>query len=198
MLIFFLFVIILIVFILISSIGIEIKNFNISNCYKIENKMGLFFQIYVLKKIKILSFKTNISKIKDVYTKDQYNIKKINKTIKLIGIKKNIIDKFKFKKLNLDINIGVGDTILTAYLIAILSTIFSIYLSKYIEGKVQENNFQITPIYNEKVQYKISLNCIISIKMVHIIYIIYLIMKKRRDEKYVRTSNRRTYESGYE
>ena len=58
--------------------------------------------------------------------------------------------------------------------------------------------YDIKPIYKDKNLYEISLNCIIEVKMVHIINMIYKIVKKRRSDKNERTSNRRAYDNSDE
>jgi hypothetical protein len=66
------------------------------------------------------------------------------------------------------------------------------------EFQKQKHKYTITPVYADKNIIKINLNCIIKIKMIHIICVLYILMKKRRVEKHERTSNRRTYDYSYE
>ncbi len=55
------------------------------------------------------------------------------------------------------------------------------------------------PIYEDKNRIKLILNCIIQVKLVHIISIIYYVVKKRKEKrKYERASNRRSYDYSYE
>lgn len=67
-------------------------------------------------------------------------------------------------------------------------------------NKIEKNyKYQITPIFQNKNLYKINLNCIIQLKMVHIINVIYIFSKKGRSDKNERTaSNRKSYGYSYE
>lgn len=60
-----------------------------------------------------------------------------------------------------------------------------------------KTEFRIIPLYNFGNSIKFNLNCIISVKIVHIIYVIYILLKTRR-RKNERTSNRRSYDYSYE
>lgn len=194
MLVFFI-IIFLIIFILESSIRIKVENFNISNYEKAGKKLKLLLQIVLFKKIVIFSIKLNTANMKKIYSKEKIDKEKAKSFFKIIKLERKHI---KIKDMHLYIKIGAGNVILTAYIVSIISTILSYILPKYIEGRLDRNYFKILPIYEDEIKYNVSLNCIISIKTVHIIHIIYLILVKRRDEKYVRASNRRSYENGYE
>lgn len=195
MLVFIFVISILTIFILISSIRIKIEDFNISNYEKIEKGIKIFFQIILFKEVLLFSKQINLNSIEKIYLKQQLNIEKLRNIYKLIKENREYI---KIKNLILNIKIGTGDVILTAYIISIISTIISSVLPRYIDGEVYKNYFKLAPIYDDEIKYKVSLDCIIPIKTVHIIHIIYLILKKRRDEKYGRTSNRKSYENSYE
>lgn len=89
--------------------------------------------------------------------------------------------------------------ILTSAIITALASIIGIGLARIIEIYNKEKySYEIYPIYQNKNLIKLDLNCIIKVKMVHIISIIYLIVKKRRVEKSERTSNRMSYDYSYE
>ena len=71
--------------------------------------------------------------------------------------------------------------------------------AKRFDTKYQNYIYNIKPIYNNKNLYKINLNCIIEIKMVHIINIIYMLLKKgRKKNECSTTSNRKPYAYSYE
>ena len=61
----------------------------------------------------------------------------------------------------------------------------------------KENRFIINPLYINKNLLNLELNCIFETKLIHIIYVIYILNEKRRDDKNVRTSNRRSYGYSY-
>lgn len=194
MLVFFIIIIFLLIF---SKIGIKIEEFKISSFKEKNEKLKIYFEFYIFN-IKLAHIKINPNNIKKIYNKQKSMIKKIKEINNYAEIKDVLLKKVKLKNLLLDINIGTGNVILTTYIIVILSTILSSILPLYIEGEIKKNNYAVKPIYSNEISYKITLNCIMTIKTVHIIHIIYLYLKKRRDEKYVRTSNRRSYESSYE
>ena len=101
--------------------------------------------------------------------------------------------------LNLELKIGTEDAILTSFIVFLISTGISILLPHVIK-RYDKNKYKylITPLYFQKNLYQIKLNCIIEIKLVHIINMIYIFIKKRRSDKNERTSNRRPYDYSYE
>lgn len=205
----------------ISKLKIDTENGNIDY----EIKFGLYF----MKKIRIIGLKLNKDKqekIKRRIQKLQNSklIKKLSKTsIKKIPLKSekklereilfnNIkplkLAKIIFKNLKIEIlkfkmnlQIGLEDVIITSSLITIISVIVPIILrltNKYIKN-INNYRYKILPIYGNKNVLKLDLNCIINLKLVHIINIIYIIVKmKRRSDKNERTSNRRSYDYCHE
>ena len=101
----------------------------------------------------------------------------------------------KIEKLDLDIKVSLSDSIITAFSVVIITTIISIVLAR----KIDEYNknkyiYIVSPVYKNKPMFKVKLNCIIDIKIVHIINVIYMLIKKKRSVKYdERTSNRKSY-----
>ncbi len=205
----------------ISKLKIDTENGNIDY----EIKFGLYF----MKKIRIIGLKLNKDKqekIKRRIQKLQNSklIKKLSKTsIKKIPLKlekklereilfNNIkplkLAKIIFKNLKIEIlkfkmnlQIGLEDVIITSSLITIISVIVPIILrltNKYIKN-INNYRYKILPIYGNENVLKLDLDCIINLKLVHIINIIYIIVKmKRRSDKNERTSNRRSYDYCHE
>lgn len=205
----------------ISKLKIDTENGNIDY----EIKIGLYF----MKKIRIIGLKLNKDKqekIKRRIQKLQNSklIKKLSRTsIKKIPLKlekklereilfNNIkqlkLAKIIFKNLKIEIlkfkmnlQIGLEDVIITSSLITIISVIVPIILrltNKYIKN-INNYRYKILPIYGNKNVLKLDLDCIINLKLVHIINIIYIIVKmKRRSDKNERTSNRRSYDYCHE
>ena len=79
---------------------------------------------------------------------------------------------------------------LTTMLIPILSSMIAIIFTKACNPN--DCYYKVNPIYIDENIYKINLDCIISIKMIHIIIIMWNILRKR-DDINDRTSNRRSY-----
>lgn len=105
--------------------------------------------------------------------------------------------QIKIESLKLEINIGIEDVIYTSYFVAIIASILSIILPHLVKKEdIQNIKYEINPIYNT-LTFNLSLDSIISLKIVHIIYVIYNLVKKGRN-KNERTSNRRSYAYSHE
>jgi len=182
----FLFFIIFIIVISTSTIKIEI-NEKIIDSYKKFKNLKYVVSIKAFNKVKIFSFKIT-----------QEKIGKSNRIIK-IGYKEILrilryifkTEKIKIEKFKLNLRLGTENSILTSYIVASISSIISILLARRIDDFSNDKyEYQIIPEYIDKNVLKLSINCIISIKLVHIIYMIY-VLKRKDDVKYGGTSNRR-------
>ncbi len=193
--------------IILSTISVRIEKFKASNyneCGKLHIDYKVFFELLFLNKLKIFSIKI------DKQLVNKLNVKQKMKDIDFKQVKtdmpstkevKELISKLqvRFDKLNFKAEIGTIDVILTSAIITILASTIGIVLAKVIKKYDKEKyNYEIYPIYQNKNLINLNLNCIIKVKMVHIILVIYLLVKKRRVEKYERTSNRRSYDYSYE
>lgn len=189
-----------------SRIKINIKNIKFTS-YKVEERhlqenYDIEVKLYVLKFLRIL--KINITKEKLEKLKLENKIKKLEKKLILKDVKfdVNVFDVFKklkiiFEELNLKVEIGTENSALTSIIFGIVSGIIPFVLRNQIKN-IEKQKIDIKPIYLNQNLLNIELNCIFNIKMIHIIYVMYILNKKRRDEKYVRTSNRRSYGYSYE
>lgn len=195
----FVFLLIYTVLLLFSTLKFKINNLEIENNKsrynsRINRNYEIILGFYILKKVPILMVKLNSKRIKKLSNNkslERINIKKIENSIpirKIINILKNI----KIENLNLKIDIGTEDAILTSYLVAILASIIGILLPHVANKNWKYCTYTITPRYKNRNECYISLNGIFCIKIVHIIYSICIKEKKGRD-KNERTSNRRAY-----
>lgn len=192
-----------------SNLEIEISNLWIDSENKKHHKLKSYLFCIRLKLLdKFTWFKIKIDKNKMKAIENSKIFNKINKPESIRNIiaknKKEILKQdnikyikdinLKIKQLDLNIKLSTSDAIITSFGVAILASIISIFLAKNIE-KFETNKYiyTITPIYNQKPSIKIKLNCIISIKIVHIMNVIYMLIKKRSVKYDERTSNRRTY-----
>lgn len=194
---------------ILSTIKISIENVSISNYDQItkditNNRYSIKISLYLLNKIKIFTKKLSNKNIKNKYKKlikEKIDIDQIKRENLMNKENLDILRKLEIKisKLNLNVEIGTEDIFLTTGIVFILSTIISIILPRLIE-KYEEDKYkyQIHPIYKDDNLFKIDLDCIISVKMVHIIYIIYIVLQRKRVDKNDRTSNRRAYDYSYE
>lgn len=195
-----------------STIQIEVKNLEI-NSNNIPGKRVEDYLIYI--KLKLLNkltwikirvdkekidgikyskfFKEKIlGRFKNVERKILINKKEILKSIKRISIK---FDQFK-----MNLVIGLIDSTITSLSVAFIASIISILLAKTATDKNEKSKYKysITPSYSIEPIINIKLNCIINIKMVHIINTIYMLIKKRSVKNDERTSDRRSYDRSNE
>lgn len=198
MILVFFFIILLIITMAIftSNINIIIENLDLETKSKKQNKKGIKIRIVTGPKgIRLFTFEINSK-----------NFKKIKIDKKQLKISNNIKQKiykhlkkanFKVEKLDAKITLGTEDCVLTAYLIGITATLIANILPYVSNNKMnrEDYNYSIEPVFNRNYA-KINLNCIISVKLVHIICIIFLIKKGSRE--YERTSYRESYEYSYE
>ena len=203
----FLFILLTIIIVLIfSKIQVEIENFRLNlpkNKNKILNDTFLFkIKLVIFGTLPIINLKINREKLKKL--ENNLKDKKIKLDINKIGkqiTKENINDARKLQmhieKIKLKINFGRENTILTSFIVPIISTIWSIVLTKK-RVKEEKQRLEINPIYNKGNLVNIVFEGIFEIKMIHIIKVICAKIKKRRVEKYERTSNRRAYDYSYE
>lgn len=139
--------------------------------------------------------------IKTFYSNPQQNINpKQNKKLKSIIDTKQIIDNLKIEliKANLQINVGTENAAITSFTVPIISSIASTIYSYFIKEYTAKHKFKITPIYNNQNLINVNFSGIIYIKMIHIISTICMLIKKRKGDKNVRTSNTRSYDYNYE
>ena len=194
--------IVLLLLILLSSIKLNIKKCYISNIKGNIKKKGfdkevlVYLEFYLLGIIKIAKIRITKDRIDKLNIKQDF--KDVEKDIKVI--KKvhaiEIIKKLKIKieKVRLYLQLGTDDSVWTAYIVGIISAIIGIILG-ITNPKIKE--FRVLPLYNIGNSIKFNLNCIINVKVVHIIYVIYILLKIRRKD-HERTSNRRAYDYSYE
>lgn len=191
----------LVLLITFSTIRIQVENFEASNIENMKKPKNYKIKIalYLFNKIKWIWISLDDKKIQKISQKSKWNEVDIKKYVDVKDIKlvKKLSPKISF--LNLKVKLGTFDIVATTYLVAILSTFIAVLLPYTIKKYKKENYYyEILPVYSDKNLYEIKLNCIIEEKMVHIISIVYALLKKRRVDKNERTSNRRSYAYGHE
>ena len=194
----------IITLIMASTLHIQIKNLSVSNMEpKNTNEYAIIFSLYLGNKIKWIWFRLNDKKVRKMYSKmqlEKLDFKKFRKDFKVKDLKELPKLQPKISYLNLDANLGVISPVTTSFLVATIASIISIalpYLAKNL--KKERYIYNIKPLYYNKNLYKINLNCIIEIKMVHIINIIFIFIKKgRKKNEQSTTSNRKPYAYSYE
>ena len=147
-------------------------------------KFNLFRLKFTEDRLQSKGMKNNVDKIKKRMKQDQnYS------NVSLFRIIKK--SKIKIEKINLDINIGIEDAEATAILVGGISGV----IANLLRG-IDNKYFLVSPVYGKNI-LKINIESIITVKVIHIIYMIYILQKIRRKEN-VRTSNRRSYANSYE
>lgn len=185
-----------------STIKLNVKNIKISNLEgrckkeKLEKSAEVYLELYIFGKIKILKIKINKRLIKKLNSKNnKQNIEKSAKLLKKVNILEIIkLLKIKTEKFNLNANIGTEEVTLTVLIITIISSILG-NLFRTADNK--NINYRIMPMYQYGNIINLRLNCIISVKMIHIIYIIYILFKKGMIKK-EKQFNKRSYDYSYE
>ncbi len=187
---------------LLSDIKVKITRLHIfksNEKFEIEfiSKLG----IYLFNKIKLFQLTIDDDKIKNIYRSGKIDITKLKDNKELNKETIRILKKIKFTIENLKLNgyVGTTNAAFTALAITFMNTIIPMILSKRINKYEKEKyEYKIDTVYINQNIVNLEFNCIISIKIVHIINILYIYLKKGRVNKYERTSNRRAYAYSHE
>jgi len=183
-----------------STFKIDIKALELIN--KELKKFEIVLEFNLFNKIKWLAVKINRQKIEKMKGNKKLNVfnkildERILKKYRTAGkleiknLKKLIIElnEFDIEKIKLETKIGTENVALTAILTGIISGILGVFLAK----KAITHNFKIEPLYLEKNYIYLSINCIIAIKLVHIMNILKKEKECAKDER--RTWNRGSYD----
>lgn len=204
-----LFFLLLLLVIISSTINIDIKKFEFSNVKteKLKWDYLILIELRFLNCIKILKLELTPQKLKRLNQK--VNLKEKLQKINLKEMKKDLPQKVKqlekqlkiqLEQLHFYLEIGTKDVIITSAMIALIGSFVGILLPKWIKQYRHEKyKYKIMPVYQNQNVIKLSLNCIIQVKVIHIINIIFTLVKKRKEsKKHERTSNRRSYDYSYE
>jgi len=192
------FMVILIAITIASVLEIEIQGFQKASApLPKEKEATLRIRLYFLDRIVWFRKTIPISKL-------QKQIKAWSKTVHITKIEKAVLENkenwketkailkacnIRLSKLNLECCIGTEDAILTSSIVTLLASFIAIVLPHIADRKPKNYHYTIQPLYRFRNEYKLRLDCIINVKMVHIISIIKMQIKKRRVEKHERTSN---------
>ncbi len=206
----FLFIILMVIFIVITiNIKIEIQNLKFLSDKKphLNDKYQIKIQINTFGIIPIFKLRIDELKIKNILNNPKIKEKIKKQETKIIenkgNIDKELITSLKniraeIKEINLKILVGTENAALTAFTVPVITTITATFLSKQIKKYNDKQKFLVKPIYIDKNLINVEISGIFKIKMIHIINTVCIINKKRRGDKNERTSNRRSYDYGYE
>lgn len=187
-------IIILILAIAITTIPIKvhIEKLEIMNKSIEDIEMAISFGWLKIKleKEKIDKILNN-KKIEALIEKIKERIKKDYNTKRKIAVKdiKEFLRKIAIEELKLNAVIGTTDIFITTFLVTITSIIIPFLIVKNAENP----EYEIAPRYIEENYLKLSIKCIISVKLVHIINIAKELERNDRGKKDGRSSNRGPY-----
>lgn len=181
-----------------STVRLQIVEFDASNENKKHiDKLKIEISILFLNKLKWFHLEIDKKKM-EKFKGTKFN-KWLNKIVetRIVRDFKNIGEVIIRNKHELDINIeeidikiklGTTNVIVTSFLFVALHIIISTLLATNInEYSKDKHKYEIIPIYQNNNFYDLSINCIISVKIEHIINMIKI---KRSDRVNARTSNR--------
>lgn len=199
MLVFFIILIILILISLLvylSGVKIQLENIEIERKNKIavnDLKINIYFMLF--NRIKIV--KITIDKEKVIKIKASKLFKKLTEKNIDIDIKQTLQDlkaiQISTKSLNIKAILGFEDAVIMAYIVAAINIFLSSLYAKIMDN-YKNYSYSIKPIQTEKFYFKLSINCIISVKIANIINMII----NRSDVKNERASDRRLNGNCYE
>lgn len=194
------------IMLILSTIQIEISKLNFDSSKLKSKRLQEYLFIIKLKlfnKITWIKLKINKTKINKAKNSKFYKKVVLNKIKNIKGMQDLKVEnikvlkelEIKIDKLNLFFEFCIENSAVTAFSTVIISTLISVILSIFANGyKKEKYEYKIKPIFGKQNFLKICIDCIISLKMVHIINVIYILKKKRSVNKYdKRTSDRRTY-----
>jgi hypothetical protein len=189
------------VILIFSSVKVKIDKFEFIN--KEVTDMKIVISLAFLNKINLFKITLNKSRLNKI--EHNRNVRKIVKRIQERLIKdykymhnferksiKEILEIFKYfniSNVEIDAKIGTEDSIFTSFVVTAISIIITFFIAR----KVVNTRYKILPVYINENYLNLSIKCIISIKLVHIISIIKELERKDRDKKNGRAINRRTY-----
>lgn len=183
--------IIIIVYIIISlKINFKIETFNYNSMLpkKVKLKYNILITIYIFNKIPIIKIKLTTKswnkirqkvkkRIDEIDVTDIERDREINK--KILEITKML--KINIKDFNLRLELGTKDAIITSFLVPIIGIIIS-YLLRQNMVDFKRQKFIIQPVYCNQNLLNLVFSGIFEIKMIHIINIIYVLIKGRGKE----------------
>lgn len=178
-----------------STIRLNVIELSVTN--KKINKLKIEISILFLNKLKWLKIEINkekIKKLKETKINNWFNkIIEKNKIQNFKKIRKIIMERkqklyINIEEINTKLKISTTNVILTSMIFVVLNIIISIFLATNIRKyNKDKHKYEIIPNYQNNNFYELNLNCIISVKIAHIIN---MIKRKRSDKRNARTSNR--------
>lgn len=162
-----------------SNIQIELKQLHISNTKgKLKLKVILNLSILLFNRYKLLRISIDNKKIIKILKSGRVNFSNVN----ISKESKRTIKKFLksdavlIEKLGIDGYFSTFNNVLSGIIFSVSNALIPILISKKLEGSNYSN--KISFLNQSQNVINISINCIISIKIVNIINTLYLLKKK--------------------
>ena len=208
MLLVFVLVIILFLFlVLFTQICINVNSIKVSNLNN-ERKFiwdyNIKLELYFCNRIKIFQvpiYKAKLAKSrrwnklkKQLNKKQNWSLKQVKLIVRYLKELKIDVEKFCF-----NLSLGTENVIITSFIVAFIASSIGILIGNFIKN-YNENlyYYKIRPLYKNENIVDMKFSCIIKVKLIHIIYVIYKFSKIRSDMKDEPTSHRRSYDYSYE
>ena len=197
----FLIILLILVLIITSKVQINFKELYLENISKEKPKsINVVVTLKVLSIFPILKITLNNKRAEKLI----YALKaSAKKNMKMAKIKENLrnsknidkikkhLKKFKIEKLYFDLQLGTKDVILTTIIITAISILMGFLLAKQEKRNIY---YKFTPIYISENVYHLIFKGIISVNLVHIIYILFMLKianKRKESDNFGKTSNRK-------
>lgn len=190
-----------------STIRLNIAKLNVSNLddghkKRLDKEIQIFFELYLFGKIRLAKINLNNDTFSKIKNKAKFdfskfkNLRRDRKMLKNIKISK-VLDILnpEFQDTDLDLKLGTEEVMITVFAVTFISTILGILFRS---SNQKEVRFKVMPLYQFGNSINLHLNCIIKVKMVHIIHVIIYLIREGKVIKNERTSNRRSYDYSYE
>ena len=98
----------------------------------------------------------------------------------ILNTRKNPI---KIRKLDLQMQVGTGDAILTSYTVAILTTLMSIVLTVWGKEKWRKDyQFAFLPNYQDKLFYSINISTTVQIRIWELLHILWFVFRWKKSK----------------
>lgn len=159
---------IILLLLLFSSIHIQIQHCILQSETEMPNTAKLTISFYLLDKLKMGSYTVSIKQFKQwLLQKEKAKIETMVKKTKTRQYIKQFLKRIQIQleELNLKMNIGTEDAILTSYVTAAIGITLGILYPHLVPKEKQKKcTYCINPMYQDKNMYYISLDSIIKIK----------------------------------
>ncbi len=187
---------------LLSNIKVKITKLHIFyNKKKLDITFVSKLGVYLFNKFKLFQLTIDDDKIKDLYKSGKIDVNKLKNNKELNKDTIKLLKKLDFtiEELKLKGYIGTENAAITAYICSFINAIIPIVIFNKVNNYPKENyHYKVDTVYINQNIVNLEFNCIINVKIVNIINMIYSLLKKGRVKKNERTSNRRTYAYSHE